>query len=68
MSKVSTFKYRIIKAIRHGNDEEKYIIEACNEDYVLNHWYDFHEAMRQLLDEGKIMYNKTIEGYVLCNQ
>ena len=32
------------------------------------HWFDYHKAIQQLVDEGKIMYNKTIEGYVLCNQ
>lgn len=68
MSKVSIFKARIIKAIKHGNDEERYIREACNEHDVMYHWYDYHKAIQQLVDEGKIMYNKTIEGYVLCNQ
>ena len=30
---------------------------------------DYHKAIQQLVNEGKIMYNKTIEGYVLiCNQ
>lgn len=38
MSKVSIFKIRIIKAIKHGNNEERYIIEACNERDVLYHW------------------------------
>ena len=69
MSKVSIFKIRIIKAIKNGNNEEQYIIEACNERDVLYHWNDYHKAIQQLVNEGKIMYNKTIEGYVLlCNQ
>lgn len=68
MSKVSIFKIRIIKAIKHGNDEERYIREACNERDVMYHRFDYHKAIQQLVDEGKIMYNKTIEGYVLCNQ
>ena len=69
MSKVSIFKIRIIKAIKNGNNEEQYIIEACNERDVLYHWNDYHKSIQQLVNEGKIMYNKTIEGYVLiCNQ
>lgn len=50
---VSIFKIRIIKAIKHGNNEERYIIEACNERDVLYHWNDYHKAIQQLVDEVK---------------
>lgn len=32
MSKVSLFKMRIVKAVKHGNNYGRYIAEACNED------------------------------------
>ncbi len=65
MSKVSLFKMRIVKAIKHGNNEERYIAEAVKVGYNV---FDFHTAMKMLQYEGKIKYNSTIEGYELCNQ
>lgn len=65
MSKVSIFKTRIVKAIKHGNNEERYIAEACKVGYDI---FDFHAAMNELLRERMIKYNQTIEGYELCNQ
>lgn len=64
MSKVSLFKMRIVKAIKHGNNAERYIAEACK---VGLNVFDFHTAMQMLQYEGKIKYNSTIEGYELCN-
>ena len=68
MSSVSIFKNRIVKAIKHGNEEEKYIVEACNAMYSLYTFYDFHAAIEELKREGIIKYNENIEGYQLCNQ
>ena len=65
MSKVSLFKMRIVKAIKNGNNEERYIAEACKVGFNV---FDFHTAMQILKYEGKIKYNSTIEGYEICNQ
>lgn len=65
MSKVSIFKLRIVKAIKRGNNEERYIAEACKVGYNV---FDFHTAIDLLEREQVIKYNETIEGYELCNQ
>lgn len=65
MSKVSIFKIRIVKAIKSGNNEERYIAEACKVGYNI---FDFHAAIKLLQRERMIKYNETIEGYQLCNQ
>ena len=48
MSKVSIFKIRIVKAIKSGNNEERYIAEACKVGYNI---FDFHAAMKLLQRE-----------------
>jgi hypothetical protein len=53
---------RIIRAIKNGNHESKYIEEACKAEYS---WMQFHEALRQLEKEGVIKYNELLEGYYL---
>jgi len=53
---------RIIRAIKNGNHETKYIEEACKAEYS---WMQFHEALRQLEKEGVIKYNEVLEGYYL---
>jgi hypothetical protein len=55
---------RIIRAIKNGNNERKYIEEACKAEYSL---MQFNEAMRQLEKEGVIKYNELLEGYYLTN-
>ena len=55
---------RIIRAIKNGNHESKYIEEACKAEYS---WPHFGEAMRQLEQEGIIKYNENLEGYYLTN-
>ena len=65
MSKVLLFKNRIVKAIKNGNNDERYIAEVCKVNYDV---FDFHSAMRLLLHEGVIKYNNNIEGYELCNR
>ena len=53
---------RIIRAIKNGNNERKYIEEACKAEYS---WMQFNEAMRPLEKEGVIKYNDLLEGYYL---
>ena len=55
---------RIIRAIKNGNNERKYIEEACKAEYSST---QFHEALRQLEKEGVIKYNENLEGYYLTN-
>ena len=65
MSKVLLFKNRIVRAIKKGNNDERYIAEACKVKYDV---FDFHSAIQSLENEGVIKYNNNIEGYELCNQ
>lgn len=60
---VEEVKARIIRAIKNGNHEVKYIVEACNE---LRSWSNFGEALNQLREEGLIKYNELLEGYYLA--
>ena len=59
---VEQLRPRIIRAIKNGNNERKYIEEACKAEYS---WMQFNEAMRQLEKEGVIKYNDLLEGYYL---
>ena len=59
---VEQLRPRIIRAIKNGNNERKYIEEACKAEYS---WMQFNEAMRQLEKEGVIKYNELLEGYYL---
>ena len=61
---VEQLRPRIIRAIKNGNNERKYIEEACKAEYS---WMQFNEAMRQLEKEGVIKYNDLLEGYYLTN-
>ena len=56
---VEQLRPRIIRAIKNGNNEAKYIEEACKAEYS---WPHFHEALRQLEKEGVIKYNENLEG------
>lgn len=60
---VETIKTRILRAIKNGNHETKYILEACNE---IRAWANFGEALSQLKREGTIKYNELLEGYYLA--
>jgi ubiquinone/menaquinone biosynthesis C-methylase UbiE len=53
---------RIIRAIKNGNNELKYIEEATKAEYST---FQFMEAIRQLEKEGVIKYNDLLEGYYL---
>ena len=58
---VEQLRPRIIRAIKNGNHEAKYIEEACKAEYS---WTQFHEALRQL-EKEVIKYNELLEGYYL---
>lgn len=60
---VEALKKRILRAIKNGNHEPKYILEACDE---LRVWVNFGEALSQLRKEGVIKYNELLEGYYLA--
>ena len=61
---VEQLRPRIIRAIKNGNNECKYIEEACKAEYSST---QFQEALRQLEKEGVIKYNENLEGYYLTN-
>lgn len=54
--RIDTCKSRILRAIKHGNHETKYIVE-----------FVFGEAINELKREGKIKYNELLKGYYLSN-
>ena len=60
---IEILKTRIFRAIKNGNHEAKYILEACNE---VRAWANFGEALSQLKNEGSIKYNVLLEGYYLA--
>ena len=60
---IEILKTRILRAIKNGNHEAKYILEACNE---VRAWANFGEALSQLKNEGSIKYNVLLEGYYLA--
>ena len=60
---IEVLKVRILRAIKNGNHETKYILEACNE---IRAWANFGEALDQLKREGVIKYNELLEGYYLA--
>lgn len=57
---VDVLKERIIRAIKNGNHETKYIFEACHCDFKD---IEFAEAMQELRLEGVIIYKDYLEGY-----
>lgn len=59
---VEILKSRILRAIKNGNHEAKYILEACDE---VRAWANFAEALSQLKNEGLIEYNVLLEGFYL---
>lgn len=59
-------KSRILKAIRKGNHEAKYIEEFVTKTYdlrYLRYQYWMADAIVELVEEGKIVYNENLEGY-----
>ena len=67
--RIDTCKSRILRAIKHGNHETKYIVEFVTAGSLRNLAYEFvfGEAINELKREGKIEYNKLLKGYYLSN-
>lgn len=61
----NTLKNRIVRAIRKGNHETRYIIEAvkCELQY-----YDFCKAIAELRCKGIVGYREDLNEYYLIEQ
>lgn len=51
---VECLKKRIIRAIKHGNTETRYIIEACKAEFS---YYNFCKALAELQTEGVVIFH-----------
>lgn len=52
---VECLKGRALRAIKRGNHETKYIIEACKAEFWIRNLY---KALDELTEEGKIILHK----------
>ena len=63
-------KSRILRAIRKGNNEFKYILESVTSGSIHNLFkYGgtvFADSLKELQREGVIKYNSVLEGYYLA--
>ena len=68
--RIDTCKSRILRAIKNGNHETKYIAEFVTAGSLHNLAYEFviGEAINELKSEGKIKYNELLEGYYMANE
>ena len=68
--RIDACKSRILRAIKHGNHEPKYIVEFVTAGSLRNLAYEFviGEAINELNREGKIKYNELLEGYYIANE
>ena len=68
--RIDTCKSRILRAIKHGNHEPKYIVEFVTAGSLRNLAYEFviGESINELKREAKIKYNELLEGYYLSNE
>ena len=68
--RIDTCKSRILRAIKHGNHEPKYIVEFVTTGSLRNIAYEYvvGETINELKREGKIKYNELLEGYYLSNE
>ena len=68
--RIDNCKSRILRAIKHGNHETKYIVEFVTAGSLRNLAYEFAfgEAINELKREGKIKYNELLEGYYIANE
>lgn len=60
---VDVLKDRIIRAVKNGNHETRYIFEVCRCDFQD---LSFADAMQELKSEGVIVYKDYLEGYYLA--
>lgn len=63
-------KNRIIRAIKKGNHDEKYIHEHITKGHIANLKYTWYmaDAIRALKREGEITYNDNLEGWYLTQE
>ena len=68
--RIDTCKSRILRAIKRGNHDQKFIVEFVTSGSLRNLAYEFviGEAINELKREGKIKYNELLEGYYLSNE
>ena len=59
---VETLKKRIVRAIKAGNNETRYIIESCKAELF---YWNFCEAMAELQCEGVVVFKPGL-GYYLA--
>lgn len=65
---IDACKRRVLRAIKFGNNEPKYIDEYITSGALSNTRYSFYlvKALKELVDENKIYYNELLEGYYLA--
>ena len=68
--RIDACKSRILRAIKHGNHETKYIVEYVTDGSLRNLSYEFviGESINELNRECKIEYNELLECYYLSNK
>ena len=59
---VEILKKRIVKAIKAGNNETKYIIDSCKAEFF---YYNFCDAIEELQCEGVVVFKPEL-GYYLA--
>ena len=59
---VETLKKRIVRAIKAGNNETRYILESCKAE--LDYW-NFCKAIEELQCEGVVVFKPEL-GYYLA--
>ena len=63
-------KSRILRAIRKGNNEFKYILESVTSglsiENVFRYSAVFSDALQELKREGAIKYDRVLEGYYIA--
>lgn len=59
---VETLKKRIVRAIKAGNNETKYILESCKAEFF---YYNYCEAIAELQCEGVVVFKPGL-GYYLA--
>lgn len=58
---VETLKNRIVKAIKAGNHETRYIIESCDAELS---YYNFCEAIADLQSAGTVVLKPGLGYYI----
>lgn len=59
---VETLKKRIVRAIKAGNNETKYILESCKAEFF---YYNYCGAIAELQCEGVVVFKPGL-GYYLA--